>query len=494
MGYNKNPYFSPKILVFPWIIDILSLRSCYSDSSLVFVSEIRELSVWIQIYLPHTFSFIIFIRNSLIYKKVRYDHHLFFMDHIFGDTDDIAFGTSSRNHTQQKNPNTKSFPKQSSRKEDTKRNQERRPVAPPSRTHRTMESAQPVVSDIDSLTRLVTSMKPSFLPKEEDMNAVRLVTFSDSNQKDPLMLVTRDNETILVGSGFGEIVRAGKAYSTFPDMRLLYSEKEHISAWVLPENDIDITPIMTILPGLGFPPMYASREMITRLRESIHDMAFLDKCRFFELFPSGSFDRRIGAFEFLLGSNGVSSCIVIRSAWTQFGREISTISSVPWTHIAKESCFRRKDAGYVFGDMLVMAGEILSLKWGQLAKHQLKFTFDTFYIDGSSVWVVAWYTLPDREQLAENWILTFTLEEDSRVRTIAGHIFIDSRGFVHAYEMMSVHKEILKGIRVTYENLIVENPKIERGELVQTLRREITKYCYVLTGRTPVVMPIVIER
>lgn len=124
----------------------------------------------------------------------------------------------------------------------------------------------------------------------------------------------------------------------------------------------------------------------------------------------------------------------------------------------------------------------------------MKFTFDTFYIDGQSIGVVAGYTLGDREQLAGSGVLTFTLEEDTRARTIAGHIFIDSRGFVHAYEMMVVHKEILKGIRATYEKLLVENPKIERGELVQSLRREITKYCYVLTGRTPVVMPILIER
>ena len=88
----------------------------------------------------------------------------------------------------------------------------------------------------------------------------------------------------------------------------------------------------------------------------------------------------------------------------------------------------------------------------------MKFTFDTFYIDGLSIGVVAGYALGDREQLAENGVLIFTLEEDSRARTIAGH----SRGFVHAYEMMFIHKEILKGIRSTYEKILVENPKIER--------------------------------
>lgn len=60
--------------------------------------------------------------------------------------------------------------------------------------------------------------------------------------------------------------------------------------------------------------------------------------------------------------------------------------------------------------------------------------------------------------------------------------------------MMSVHKEILKAIRHIYETTILANSRIERGDLVQTLRRELTKYCYLLTGRTPVVMPVIIER
>ena len=107
---------------------------------------------------------------------------------------------------------------------------------------------------------------------------------------------------------------------------------------------------------------------------------------------------------------------------------------------------------------------------------------------------MAGYALKDRVELASSGVLTFVIEEDPRARAIVGHIFIDSRGFVHSYEMMSVHKEVLKGIRHTYEQAILANPRIERGELVQTIRREITKYCYLITGRTPVVMPIIIER
>ena len=123
--------------------------------------------------------------------------------------------------------------------------------------------------------------------------------------------------------------------------------------------------------------------------------------------------------------------------------------------------------GFLLGKESFVTGEVLSLKSGKISRNAMKFTFDTFYVDGLSIGVVAGYALGDREQLAENGVLTFTLEEDSRVRTIAGHIFIDSRGFVHAYEMMYIHKEILKGIRSSYEKFLTENPKIERGELVQ---------------------------
>lgn len=100
--------------------------------------------------------------------------------------------------------------------------------------------------------------------------------------------------------------------------------------------------------------------------------------------------------------------------------------------------------GYSIASEQFVRGEILTIRDGQCTRHTMKFTFDTFFVDGLSVGVQAGYTLGDRAQMAESGVLMFTLEEDVRARTIAGHIFIDSRGFVHAHEMMHVHKEILK--------------------------------------------------
>ena len=144
------------------------------------------------------------------------------------------------------------------------------------------------------------------------------------------------------------------------------------------------------------------------------------------------------------------------------------------------------------GNDPVQTGEILILNDTTLKKHPLKFSFDTFYFDGQSVGVVAGYTLADRLALSEAGVLIFTLQEDTRARTISGHIFIDSRGFVHSHETMRIHKEILKAIRINYENIVADQPTIDRGELAQSLKKEIAKYCFVLTGRAPMVMPIII--
>lgn len=436
------------------------------------------------------------------------------MDHIFGDSHDIAFGAKSPS----KAPSSNDTPKEALTPRGNFQHDDfgdlepsswahkidrpvrtQNPIAQPSwpsknpsktNTHHTTSSQQRSlpISDGSStpvLTRLTEGMKSSFLPREEDTTIVRIVVLSDPSVVDPLMLITRDDTTILLGSWFGTMSHAGSEYLTFPDMRLVISEKTRLNAWILNDSNIDVRAFETILPAIWFPPIYATREIIAKFRNNITQNDFLSKCRFFELFADGITERRIGNIDWRS-----DSILTLKSGSTEIG--FSHFSPSPLQ--APANIVTRTLEKYSIGNEIVNVWEILSFRWNEIKRHSMKFTFDTFFIDKNSVWVVAWYTLGDREQLASNGVLIFTLEEDTRARTIAGHIFIDSRGFVHAHEMMSVHKEILKWIRSTYEKLILENPKIDRGSLVQWLRRELTKYCYLLTGRTPVVMPILIER
>lgn len=57
-----------------------------------------------------------------------------------------------------------------------------------------------------------------------------------------------------------------------------------------------IAPFQLILETLGFPHVYATRDVIAYIRDSIIDSAFLDQCRFFEIFSPGLSERKIGEF------------------------------------------------------------------------------------------------------------------------------------------------------------------------------------------------------
>lgn len=52
--------------------------------------------------------------------------------------------------------------------------------------------------DIPALTRLVKSMKNSFLSKENDAHLARVILLSNPTEKDPLFLIREDDATVLV--------------------------------------------------------------------------------------------------------------------------------------------------------------------------------------------------------------------------------------------------------------------------------------------------------
>jgi hypothetical protein len=349
------------------------------------------------------------------------------MNHIFGDTDDISFGNNSSGISREVvSPRKPIFQK----RETPHPVRTYTPPPPPKRTTPSSDRASVSLTSFQEtlpLVRLVQGMKSSFLPQCEQTQALRLVPLSSAEAHDPLFLARRDDSTVLIGSGFSTIHRAGKNYVTFPDMRLLFSEKERIHAWILMDHTIDITPFLTILPGIGFPPIYGTREVIAKFRNSITDQTFLDSCRFFEIFADDMSERRIGDITVAISTHESAASLSLR-----VGTEYVVFSHLSVDHLSPKVQSDKyvlipHEASWDIAGISWNMGEILLIQDATIEKQALKYTFDTFYIDGSSVGVVAGYTLGDREMLSENGVLTFTLEEDTRARTISGHIFIDSR-------------------------------------------------------------------
>lgn len=424
------------------------------------------------------------------------------MAQIFGDTtDDITFGSAPSQGKVfsgiEKNKTPRSFSgSKGSATPSTKINVPPRAVAfeprnlGKPRPHTTPEPT----SLATSLSSLIESMKPSYLPNFSDWS-IRVVALSESTHPDPLILTRSDDITLIFGTGFGSVENAGKRYVTFPDLRLIASEKDRLAGWILTKEGFDISLFQTILEFLNFPFVYATRDVIAYIRNNIKDSAFLEKCRFFEILSPGMSERKIAHFVLIPTNQGIilqshnkSFLDMLHHTWE---------SLIRWWSPTGILTLSKNESGYSFSDQKdsYVEGDIIDIiSPTKTGKQTLRFTFDTFYIDAQSVGILAGYTLKDRIELSQNGVLNFVLEEDIRNRAIVGHIFIDSRWFVHSYEMMTVHKEILKAIRHIYETTIIANPRIERWDLVQTLRRELTKYCYLLTGRTPVVMPVIIER
>lgn len=285
------------------------------------------------------------------------------MDHIFGDSDDISFG--SNGSTQARSPRESQparAPRESfSRPAPVSRPpRESQPVRP-SRPRSTQSHDVTIVDNTPALSRLIAGMKSSFLPREEDSADIRLVALSHHTSADPLFLMRSDDTTILVGSGFGSITRAGRDYVTFPDMRLIFSEKDRIRAWILTDTNIDVTRFEHILPTLGFPPIYATRDIIALFRNNIKNTEFLESCRFFELFADVSTSRRIGDIECILADNDIAPALGFRAKSSSFIFPHLTISSADIASKLALECDITTD-GFKFGADTFIPGEVVSLK------------------------------------------------------------------------------------------------------------------------------------
>lgn len=71
-------------------------------------------------------------------------------------------------------------------------------------------------------------MKSTYLPALSS-DLLRVVILSPHGVSDPLMLMRTGDTTLIIGTGFSSVENAGKAYPSFPDMRLIQSEKDHLA-------------------------------------------------------------------------------------------------------------------------------------------------------------------------------------------------------------------------------------------------------------------------
>jgi hypothetical protein len=92
-------------------------------------------------------------------------------------------------------------------------------------------------------------MKPTFFPPMNN-EVLRYVILSSEERDDPMLLVRTPEVSLLFGTGFGRIERNGSLYTTFPDMRIVESEKERLGGWILTRTPEDLSIFLLILESL----------------------------------------------------------------------------------------------------------------------------------------------------------------------------------------------------------------------------------------------------
>lgn len=145
-------------------------------------------------------------------------------------------------------------------------------------------------------------MKPSFLVREKDNLLTRQVVISSS--EDPMILLRKDDDSVLIGTGFSSLNASEKDFPAFGDIRLPFSERSRLRGWILTDENADIDRILLILEVLDFPPIFSSKNIIAKIRENANADT-LQKIRFFEIFSSDAL-LQISSLKFVSIQNGTS--------------------------------------------------------------------------------------------------------------------------------------------------------------------------------------------
>lgn len=169
-------------------------------------------------------------------------------------------------------------------------------------------------------------MKPSFLVREQNPLNIRQVFLSAGDS--PMMLLNKNDQSVLVGVGFTTTEVAGVRYTTFPDIRLAYSERTRLEGWILLEENFDISVFLDILPVLDFPPIFATSKIIANIRKYIQNNQIspksskqYDKIRFFEMFSDGILTRKLASIDFVPVRDSSHTLLAIRSENAVFAYE-----------------------------------------------------------------------------------------------------------------------------------------------------------------------------
>ncbi len=130
---------------------------------------------------------------------------------------------------------------------------------------------------------------------------------------------------------------------------------------------------------------------------------------------------------------------------------------------------------------------------GRVFRSKIRVPLQQIIIDGNGMGTASSHVLTARHTMKEAGVLVVNYRADKKTRALIWHIRLETRGLVYIDEVRSVHRDILKKVRMIYENTIRDIPDIEEKELLKIVRTDLEKYMYYRLDREPMIIPMITE-
>ena len=136
-------------------------------------------------------------------------------------------------------------------------------------------------------------------------------------------------------------------------------------------------------------------------------------------------------------------------------------------------------------------GDVLTLKNHEVTRGG-KVPADDIYIDGNDINGISNAVIKDRKILSDDGMVAVSVVIDSKASKLLMPAQIYSRGFVkHGFSDLIPNAE--ERVNAALIDLF-KNGRVTFGEIKNTVRNTAQKYLYGITGRTPMIIPVVMDK
>ena len=135
-------------------------------------------------------------------------------------------------------------------------------------------------------------------------------------------------------------------------------------------------------------------------------------------------------------------------------------------------------------------GDVLSIRKGKVQKHGHIQAGDS-YVDGNRIGEISAAVMRERKNMSKDGIVVVIANIDTKNKKLLGDINVTTRGFVYVQE----NYELINKLENMAKKVVLDNIKthVSFNEIKSSIITELSSYIYELTGRRPIISPVMMD-